>query len=348
MSNAIGELDTLINRAGDHDVIEWSAEGLAVTFGRGALDLLQPRDPFALLVGSASRPEVTALAERAHAVVRLPSGTVADLANANRTVLAGMSTLVAIGGGRIIDVAKSLASAGNASVIAVPTTLSGAEVTRFHASIAGAQVPIRPSGVYWDPALIDTLSEPDFASSLANTLAHLVEAALLLSARYSRPEAVLAGAHAFSVLSEWASNGGPVSEVAREAAAASLFDGLALDGSGLGMLHVLAQSLTATIKVPHSAVYAAILPVILPHLRQRSGTAFDQLERAIGSSIDQLADELLERSGHHRFELTETEVETAVALAMARRELGRIPPAPDQREIVAIYRAMFGVPNRIS
>ena len=58
------------------------------------------------------------------------------------------SRLVALGGGRVIDVAKALAAAdGPREVLAVPTSLSAAEMTRVHRHAAGvpAQTPrVRP------------------------------------------------------------------------------------------------------------------------------------------------------------------------------------------------------------
>ena len=46
--------------------------------------------------------------------------------------------LVALGGGRVIDVAKALAAADPPRrVAAIPTTLSGAEMTAVHRHVAG-------------------------------------------------------------------------------------------------------------------------------------------------------------------------------------------------------------------
>ena len=47
--------------------------------------------------------------------------------------------LVALGGGRVIDTAKAIASVSGAAVAAIPTTLSGAEMTGIHRLPAGAE-----------------------------------------------------------------------------------------------------------------------------------------------------------------------------------------------------------------
>ena len=64
--------------------------------------------------------------------------------------------IVALGGGRVVDVAKALAAAsgGKARAMAIPTTLSGAEMTRVHRQAAGAPegtANVRPAVVVNDP-----------------------------------------------------------------------------------------------------------------------------------------------------------------------------------------------------
>ena len=46
---------------------------------------------------------------------------------------------MALGGGRVVDTAKAIAGAGEGVCAAVPTTLSGAEMTPFHRTPAGAE-----------------------------------------------------------------------------------------------------------------------------------------------------------------------------------------------------------------
>src|SRR4051794_16830300 len=72
--------------------------------------------------------------------------------------LGGHDRLVALGGGRVIDVARALAAAsgGRQRAMAVPTTLSGAEMTRGHRQAAGAPEGsghARPAVVVNDPGL---------------------------------------------------------------------------------------------------------------------------------------------------------------------------------------------------
>ena len=78
-----------------------------------------------------------ALAERATAVHEVPRGLVPDAA---ATIIDSVRnpTLVALGGGRVIDTAKAIAAVRGGRVCAIPTTLSGAEMTAIHRLPAGA------------------------------------------------------------------------------------------------------------------------------------------------------------------------------------------------------------------
>ena len=95
--------------------------------------------------GIAAAP--VALAEDAQAVHHVPPGPVDTVA---ARVIAEVETprLIALGGGRVIDVAKAIAAVRDGEVAALPTTLSGAEMTRIHRLPAGWEAPdglVRPS-----------------------------------------------------------------------------------------------------------------------------------------------------------------------------------------------------------
>ena len=68
---------------------------------------------------------------RAAKTIDVPSGLVDEL-SAQLLPDAGDSPLVALGGGRVIDTAKAIGGVTGAPVAAIPTTLSGAELTPFH------------------------------------------------------------------------------------------------------------------------------------------------------------------------------------------------------------------------
>ena len=80
----------------------------------------------------------------------------------------------------MVDTAKALAAAsgGTQVAMAVPTTLSGAEMTRIHRRAAGAdqRAPtVRPRVVVNDPALSASQPLAELAASALNALSHAVE-----------------------------------------------------------------------------------------------------------------------------------------------------------------------------
>ena len=87
----------------------------------------------------------------------------------------GDRDLVALGGGRVIDVAKAIAAVTGSRVAALPTTLSGAEMTRIHRLPDGHEAIgglVRPQVVIADPPLMVGLPEERLRASAMNALAH--------------------------------------------------------------------------------------------------------------------------------------------------------------------------------
>src|SRR5439155_16250692 len=113
----------------------------------------------------------------AGAVLHVPDGPVPEAAAAVRSEVGGRP-LVALGGGRVIDVAKGIAGADDLPCAAVPTTLSGAPMTRFHRMPAGVDEwrMVRPSLVLADPGLMASQPPAPRAASAMNALAHAAEA----------------------------------------------------------------------------------------------------------------------------------------------------------------------------
>ena len=134
-------------------------------------------DGYALLTterAESDAPELVAGAARVAARAERP---VPEAAAAVREEVSG-KPLVALGGGRVIDAAKAIAGADGLSVAAVPTTLSGAPMTRFHRMPAGVDqfTLVRPALVIAEPGLMASQPMPDLAASAMNALAHAVEA----------------------------------------------------------------------------------------------------------------------------------------------------------------------------
>src|SRR4051812_35569471 len=140
------------------DGFRWEDGERLIRFGRGALadapELLG--EDFTLLSTGRASAVAPGVSARAGSIHMVHAGPVDTLAAELLEATDGPSALVALGGGRVIDVAKALAAARPPRrVIAIPTTLSAAEMTRVHRHAAGVDpstARVRPHVVLNDPA----------------------------------------------------------------------------------------------------------------------------------------------------------------------------------------------------
>ena len=166
----------------------------AELIGEGYTMLSTPR-------AAASAPEVR---ERAAAVIDVPAGQVDVVAAELRATMAG-SRLVALGGGRVIDVAKALAAADPPrDVVAIPTSLSGAGMTAVHRhaqGVAPGTPRVRPVVVINDPQLSASQPADALAASSANAIGHAITA--LVSDRATPISQAVAGEAIQRLVSGW-------------------------------------------------------------------------------------------------------------------------------------------------
>jgi maleylacetate reductase len=314
-----------------------------IVFGAGVLEraaeLIEPG--YELLTTGRALAGAPALGERAAAVIEVGPGLVERVAGDLRGQVRGRR-LVAFGGGRVVDVAKALAAADPPrSVAAIPTSLSGAEMTRVHRHAQGvpADAPrVRPDLVLNDPAR--SASQPDeaLAASSANAAGHALMAAV---SERANPLSAAVGAAALERLAAGWRGTGP----AREALAlGSLLAGWAVDCSGLGPHHALAQTAVRGAGLAHAIANAALLGVSARLAAERAPQRLAELERRAGVDLRDLAAGLRERAGIGELaELRDEEtLATLVEAAAARRELSLLPPAPDEAELREIYLAAAG------
>ncbi|HEX3874277.1 MAG TPA: iron-containing alcohol dehydrogenase, partial [Solirubrobacteraceae bacterium] len=267
-----------------------------IVFGRGAIeaagDLLG--DGFVLLStprGRASAPEVV---ERAAAVIDVPDGRVDELA-AELRGSAARGRLVGLGGGRVIDVAKALAAADEPrGVVAIPTTLSAAEMTGFHRQAGGVRPDarhVRPAVVINDPRLSGSQPVAQLAASTGNALGHAVVA--VFSVR-SNPVARAVGRAAVGhLVSGWAGREPDREELALGA----LLGGWAVDQSGLGPHHAICQTLARIAGVGHGRANVTMLESSVAGIRRRRPEGVEQLESELGVDVEAFARTLRGRAG---------------------------------------------------
>jgi alcohol dehydrogenase class IV len=320
-----------------HD-FTWRDGDRTIRFGRNALadapDLLP--DGYVLLTterAAGSAPDVVANAAAVHHV---PRGRVDDVAADVLEGVAPGDLYVALGGGRVVDVTKSVAAARGAEAAAIPTTLSAAEMTGSHRHARGVEPKtprVRPRIVINDPALSASQPEHELAGSAANSLGHAVEAPATIGVS---PVPALAAREAARLLAR---------DDDRDALAlGALLSGYALDSTGLGLHHVLSQSLARFAGMWHGFANAAMLPHTTAALRVRAPEQLAALDEAAGVAMEALARRLAQRAGAQRLRdhgVTEEALETCVREAVARPQLANTPPAAEEDEIRALYEAAW-------
>jgi alcohol dehydrogenase class IV len=248
--------------------------------------------------------------------------------------------LVALGGGRVIDVAKALAAAdGPRQLAAIPTSLSGAEMTGVHRHARGvpdSTPKVRPSLVLNDPGLSASQPVDQLAASSANALGHAITA--LVSERSNAIARAVAAEAVTALADGWAG----AEPERRQVALGALLAGWAVDHSGLGPHHALAQTAARLASLDHAHVNAALLPLTAAAMRSRNGPAFERLDLALDRPVETLADELRRRAGVAGLGQLGADaelLERAVAAAVKRAELTRVTPAVERNEVAGIYRA---------
>jgi alcohol dehydrogenase class IV len=241
-------------------------------------------------------------------------GQVPDLA-ARLLPEAGGGRLLAWGGGRVIDVAKAIASVTGARVGAVPTTLSGAEMTSLHRKIEGREQgpSVRPVLVIGDPALMCSLPEPALRASALNALAHGVEA---LYGPRANPVATIVALRGAQLIA-----GG-------DRALGALLCAYAVDSAGYAVHHVLSQTTVRVAGTGHAQTNAAVLPATITVMLRRAPEAMADLAKALGVSPGDLVARVDELGGHARIDI-DTPARRAVADAALRRPELADTPGPE-------------------
>ena len=307
-----------------------------IVFGRDAIaaaeDLIG--QDFTLLTTPRTAQAAPALVARTAARVDVPSGLVDGIAAELRGRVPG-DRFLALGGGRVIDVAKALAAADPpVEVIAVPTTLSGAEMTGSHRHARGvpADTPHKRADVVVnDPALSASHDVPHLAASSANALAHTLVG--LSDPSVSPVAAAVALQAARQIAVGWSDD-----EPDRDAVAlGALLAGWAVDHTKIGMHHALAQTAVRVAGATHAGANAALLPHTAAALRARQPEAMARADADIGQPFEDLAVLLRDRAAGERIDAGA--IQELIATAAQRPELRRVDPQPDADELRALYLA---------
>ncbi|HUS34088.1 MAG TPA: iron-containing alcohol dehydrogenase [Verrucomicrobiae bacterium] len=242
-------------------------------------------------------------------------------------------TVIAIGGGSVIDAGKAIAALatnresplhyleviGNGEpleakplpMIAVPTTAgSGAEVTRnavLTSTEHKTKVSLRhawmlPSVALVDPELTFSMPPSVTAATGMDALSQLIEPFVSSKANPMTDAICREGLDIVARSLRVAFHDGAKAQARADMALGSLFGGLALANSGLGAVHGFAAPFGAMFNAPHGAVCAALLaPVMRANIK--ASPRFEEVARRLSGRSTAKADDGVQWVAEHTKEL---------------------------------------------
>jgi maleylacetate reductase len=328
----------------------WRDAGRVVVFRdggmRGAPQLLSEHgmEPFELLSTPRHLAAAERLADAASVVHEVPAGatpatgvTVAAAELLDR--VAGQS-IVALGGGRTIDTAKAVAAVSGARVGAIPTTMSGAEMTGIHRLPAGAEDRVermvRPSLVIADPAAMTSAPERELRASSMNALAHGADSLYTPFANPVSRMTALRGAEliATALDQERSERDHPA------LALGSVLCGYAIDSGAFAVHHVICQTLVRICGSPHAETNAAILPRAMAFMVPRAPDGLEPLASALATTPDAIEPRILDLGGDPpglgELGGDRSKLEDALDSMLVRPELAFTPKPPSRAELAEL------------
>lgn len=332
----------------------WRDAGRTVVFEAGGVaaapKLLSEHgmEQFELLTTARHLDAGAGLVDAATAVHELPP---ADPAAAVPEAAAALldtvrsTNLVALGGGRAIDTAKAIAAVTGATVAAIPTTMSGAEMTGIHRLPAGAEDRVRslvrPALVIADPEAMTSAPEPELRASSMNALAHGADSLYTPFANPVSRMTALRGAELIATSLDEA----PTERNRAALAEGSVLCGYAIDSGMFSLHHVVCQTLVRLCGGAHAGVNAAILPRAMSFMASRAPDGLEPLATAIGTTPDDIEARILKLGGNplglgaqgaDRDKLPE-----AIEAMLLRPELAFTPEPPTQGDLEALVGAAW-------
>ncbi len=267
---------------------------------------------------------------------------------------AGADSIVSLGGGSAVGLAKAVALTEGLPIVAVPTTYSGSELTPVWGITAdgrkqtGRDERVLPRTVVYDPELTLTLPPRVSAASGMNAVAHAVEA---LWADRANPvtsaladEAIGALASALPRVVAEPSDLGARSDALRGA----WLGGLTLRGAGSSLHHALCHVLGGAFDLPHAETHAALLPHVTAFVAPAAPEAVARAAQALGvadaaAGLYELVRGLGLPTSLAELGLTAEQAERAVEIALGS---GLPSPRPLRRDELAelVGRALAGSP----
>jgi alcohol dehydrogenase class IV len=253
--------------------------------------------------------------------------------------------LVALGGGRVIDTAKAVASVSGAQVAAIPTTMSGAEMTGIHRLPAGAEnrvgALVRPALVIADAEAMTSQPERALRCSSMNTLAHGADSLYTPFANPVSQMTALRGAELIATSLDQ----DPADRDRAALALGSILCGYAIDSGMFAIHHVICQTLVRISGSPHAETNASILPRAMAFMAPRAPDQIAALSTAIGTDPSDIESRILNLGGNPpglgATGADRSKLDQAIESILMRPELAFTPEPPNRDELEQLIESAW-------
>jgi maleylacetate reductase len=336
---------------------------LKVVFGSGSFESLGAElDELGasrvMIVATPGRSSLTARAKARlggrivesfdQAVVHVPEATAKDARDAAREAKADV--ILALGGGSAIGLAKAIALESHISIVAVPTTYGGSEMTpiwgmtRNGKKETGRDPAVQPRVVIYDPDLTISLPPETTSSSGLNAVAHCVEALYAIDANEESSDAALDGLRLLNESLPLLAVS-PQDKTQRERALMGAWRaGLALATVQMSLHHKLCHTLGGSFNLPHAETHAVLIPYTSAYNRDAAPEAMKRAASAIGAedaptAILNLARSVPAPQSLKEIGMKEADLDRAVELAMEKQYPN--PRKLDKHSIAIMLEAAY-------
>ena len=277
----------------------------------------------------------------------VPTDRIVDVAAA----AAGADSLVAVGGGSAIDLAKAVSAESGLPLVSVPTTYSGAEWTGFFGvrdpdrRMKGGGAGAHLAAIVYEPRLTLDLPRDQSGGTALNALAHCAEALYVAGHNPEGDREALMGATLInSALPQVFADGHDLEARTRLLEGAQ-HAGAALGSAGLALGHAMAQALGGRYGIAHGATNALCLPPALRFNEPVAGEAIARFGEALGAA-DPAArvEELARASGFTRLRelgVPEDELDEVAAAVVQRAGAKANPRTATPAEVAELLRSIW-------
>ena len=206
-----------------------------------------------------------------------------------------VDSLVAIGGGSAIGLAKAIALHKALPIIAIPTTYAGSEMTPIWGITengmkkTGKSQDVKPKTVIYDPQLTVTLPTALTVTSGMNAIAHCVEG---LYAENKNPIISLIaeeGIRAISSSLPVIMNDPHDLESRSKALYGCWLGGTVLGSVGMALHHKLCHVLGGSFNLPHAETHTVVLPYAIWYNAEHIPEELKIIARALGTDPENVA-----------------------------------------------------------